>query len=128
MDTSAFLAVLDADDANHAATKATWEQLVRDGGDLVCTSYVLVESFALIQNRLGVDAVRAFHESVVPFLYIEWIDAHRHASSVAALLTAARRNLSLVDCSSFDAMRRLGITTVFTFDHHFAEQGFACIP
>ncbi len=47
---------------------------------------------------------------------------------MATLLIAARRQLSLVDCASFDAMRRLGITTVFTFDKHFAEQGFAQVP
>jgi len=39
-------------------------------------------------------------------------------------LTAARRQLSLVDCISFEVMRRRGIKTAFTFDDHFAEQGF----
>jgi predicted nucleic acid-binding protein len=39
-----------------------------------------------------------------------------------------RRNLSFVDCSSFDTIQRLIIDKVFTFDGHFAEQGFAVIP
>ncbi|MDP2857839.1 MAG: VapC toxin family PIN domain ribonuclease, partial [Bacillota bacterium] len=46
----------------------------------------------------------------------------------AALLTAGRRNLSLVDCVSFDVMRRLGMEKAFAFDAHFAEQGFQCMP
>ena len=40
------------------------------------------------------------------------------------MLTAARRRLSLVDCVSFDVMRRLGLNRVFCFDQHFEEQGF----
>ncbi len=94
----------------------------------MCTSYVLVEAFALIQHRLGIGAVRAFQETIVPLLQVEWIDAPLHQRAVAALLTAGRRQLSLVDCASFEAMRSLGITTAFTFDRHFAEQGFSCLP
>jgi len=128
IDTSALLAVLDADDQNHPMAKQAWENLVANESDLVCTNYVLVETFALVQSRLGLEAVRTFQEDIVPLLRIEWIDAQSHASGVAALLIAARRQLSLVDCASFDAMRRLGITTAFTFDRHFAEQGFNKIP
>jgi uncharacterized protein len=43
------------------------------------------------------------------------------------VLAAARRNLSLVDCVSFELMRRLGIRRVFCFDPHFAEQGFELV-
>jgi predicted nucleic acid-binding protein len=128
VDTSALLAVLDADDQNHAAAKMSWESLISSGTDLVCTNYVLVETFALVQNRLGMEAVRTLQEDIVPLLQIEWIDAQSHNHGVAALLTAARRQLSLVDCASFDAMRRLGITTAFAFDRHFAEQGFSHTP
>jgi len=128
IDTSALLAVLDADDLNHPPAKQAWENLVANEDDLVCTNYVLVETFALVQSRLGMEAVRTLQEDIVPLLRIEWLEAQSHASSVAALLIAARRQLSLVDCASFDAMRRLGITTVFTFDRHFTEQGFSQIP
>jgi uncharacterized protein len=124
VDTSALLAVLDADDQQHAFARRAWEELVTREEDLVCTNYILVETFALVQHRLGVEAVRTLQEDIVPVLHIEWMDAQSHNTSVAALLTAARRHLSLVDCASFDAMRRLGISTAFTFDRHFDEQGF----
>jgi predicted nucleic acid-binding protein len=41
---------------------------------------------------------------------------------------AGQRDLSLVDFVSFELMRREGIRTAFTFDRHFAEQGFECVP
>ena len=128
VDTSALLAVLDADDQNHGRAKIAWEGLIADEVDLICTSTVLVETFALLQSRLGLAAVRAFQATVVPLLQVAWIEAQSHQRSVSALLIAGRRQLSLVDCASFDAMRTSGLTTVFAFDHHFTEQGFTCLP
>jgi len=127
-DTSALFAVLDANDQNHERARQTWTDLVTQAVDLVCTNYVLVETFALVQHRLGMEAVRALQEDIVPVLRLEWVDASAHYASVTALLVAARRQLSLVDCASFDTMRRLGIQAAFTFDQHFAEQGFECVP
>lgn len=128
VDTSALLAVLDADDQNHTAATAVWKEFVTTETDLVCTNYIILEAFAVIQNRLGMGAIRTFHDDLLPLLKIEWIDAQQHARSVAALLIAGRRQLSLVDCSSFETMRSLGINESFTFDRHFAEQGFRCTP
>lgn len=128
VDTSAFYAILDADDQNHEQARRAWNDLVTQEADLVCTNYVLVETFALVQHRLGIEAVRALQEDILPVLRVEWVDESVHEASTAALLIAARRQLSLVDCTSFETMRRLGIKTAFTFDRHFAEQGFDNIP
>ncbi|MGA1824098.1 MAG: type II toxin-antitoxin system VapC family toxin [bacterium] len=128
IDTSAFLAILDADDENHFEAKQQWEALIFEEHTLFCTSYILVESFALIQHRLGLRAVRTFHEDIVPLLIIEWVDESIHREGVTGMLAAGRKKLSLVDCVSFDVMRSLGIKSAFAFDRHFKEQGFTIIP
>ncbi|HHW41609.1 MAG TPA: PIN domain-containing protein [Syntrophomonadaceae bacterium] len=124
VDSSAFLAVLDADDENHPLARQVWEKILNAGAFLITTSYVLVETYAVVQRRLGMDALRTFHEDIVPLLQIEWVGEELHERGADAVLTANRRNLSLVDCTSFAAVRRLGIKQVFAFDRHFAEQGF----
>jgi uncharacterized protein len=124
IDTSALLAVLDADDANHLAAEEAWRGLLDRDALLLCTNYVLLETFALVQHRLGLEALAAFQNDLVPVLKIHWVDAAVHGTAVAALLTAQRRKLSLVDCVSFEIARRLGVKTTFAFDRHFAEQGF----
>jgi predicted nucleic acid-binding protein len=128
IDTSAFYAVLDRDDAHHLRAKTSWEVLLTSGAAVVTTNYVLVETLALLQYRLGVGAVRAFQEDIRPLLRVDWIDAALHEAAVAGVLSAGRRKLSLVDCSSFAVMRRLGVREAFAFDPHFAEQGFSCLP
>ncbi len=62
VDTSAFLALLDADSAENGAVRTAWETLLDSGEALWCTNYVLVETSALIQRRLGLEALRAFVE------------------------------------------------------------------
>lgn len=102
-DTSAFLALLDADDAEHERAKKAWENLITNEELMICiTNYVLVETFTLIQRRLGIEAVRAFQEDVYPLLNVEWINESDHRAGVAVVLTASRRRLSLVDCVSFE--------------------------
>jgi predicted nucleic acid-binding protein len=128
VDTSALLAVLDADDAQHARASRVWSDLVGSDEDLLTTSYVLVETFALVQARLGLGATRLLNDDVVPILRVTWVDEGLHRAAMTALLTAQRRELSLVDCVSFEAMRRLGAERAFAFDRHFRHQGFALIP
>jgi predicted nucleic acid-binding protein len=128
VDTSAFYAVLSADDQNHSAAHPLWVDILERKEEMVCTNYILVETLSLLQRRLGIESVRAFQEDVFPFLNVEWLGEGPHLAAVAAMLTAGRRQLSLVDCASFEAMRRLGLTTAFAFDPHFTEQGFHCIP
>ncbi len=128
IDTSAFYAVFDGDDDNHQKALKIWNNVLSDENTIITSNYVLVESFALIQHRLGLEAMRGFHEDVLPLISIEWVDETAHRSAVSALLAASRRKLSLVDCVSFEIMRALGIKTVFAFDPHFSEQGFRRIP
>jgi len=128
VDTSALYAVLDRDDAHHDAARAAWERLVRGSAALLTSNYVLLETSALTQHRLGVAAVRAFHQDVAPILRVEWVTESQHRAAVEALMTAARKRLSLVDCVSFQLMREGGVRQAFCFDRHFQEQGFGTIP
>lgn len=128
VDTSAFLSILDADDDHHEKARKTWIELVSSGANLVSTNYALVEAFALVQNRLGTKAVAAFVDDILPIVNIEWIDEDIHKIAVAALRTVSRRGPSFVDCVSFETMRKNGLKTAFTFDSHFLEQDFKCIP
>jgi predicted nucleic acid-binding protein len=126
VDTSAFYAVMDAADDMHPQAKAEWQRLL--SVELCTTNYVLVEIQALLRRRIGLDAVRLLTADITPVLRILWIDSSAHDSAAQLVLTAARRDLSFVDCVSFQAMRSHGIHDAFCFDPHFSEQGFQVLP
>ena len=128
VDTSAFYALLDADDGNHGPSASTWSAMMNPDEHVVTTNYVLVETFALLQSRLGLKAVREFQEDVIPVLRIEFVTPEMHRLGIVALLAASRRGLSLVDCVSFEMMRESGIKSAFAFDSHFREYGFTAVP
>lgn len=124
VDTSAICAILDRNDANHESAKTSWSTLLDSGHPLFTTNYVVVESCALAQSRLGLDAVRVIQEDLLPVMKIVWVDEATHSLAMTALLAAQRRKLSLVDCASFAVMRMKGSQVAFAFDQHFAEERF----
>lgn len=128
IDTAAFLAVLNANDHFHLFAKQSWEEMLTSDSTLFSSNYVILETTALLQHRFGVEAVRLFESDILPIIEIVWVEGTVHKQGMSALLAANRRNLSLVDCTSFEIMRQTGLDTVFTFDPHFREQGFSVIP
>lgn len=128
VDTTAFYALVDSIDANHQAAVALWTAWGEQYHRYITSNYVLLESFSLIQRRHGLALARYFYDRIAPACDVEWITSQIHQTAVNSLLVAHRRQLSLVDCTSFTLMRALGLQQVFTFDQHFAEQGFTCVP
>src|SRR5437016_9571606 len=97
VDTSAIYAILDRDDENHTDARDHWVRLLETPSILVTTNYVLVECCALAQNRLGIAAVRAIHDDILPVLTVVWMNENLHRLASTALLAAGGRKLSLVD-------------------------------
>ena len=124
VDTSALLAVLDRSDERHLSAKRAWEEMLGGDTTLVCHNYVLVETSAVLARRIGMEAVGLFERDVVPVLRLVWVTREIHEASAGAHLAARRRTLSLVDCVSFEVMRRTGVRTAFAFDPHFEEFGY----
>ncbi len=128
VDTSAVLAFLDADQPRHSEVVMAWDLAIAEERVMFTSNYVLVETFALVQRRLGLDALRGLANVLVPLMTPLWIDEELHSAAVAALFVAARRRLSFVDCTSFELMRRNGLREALALDEDFARQGFDLLP
>lgn len=127
VDTSALYALMDRDDRNHASAARFWSEL--DAAEPLLThSYVLVETAALVQRRLGVDALRVLVDELTLPISTVFVDRTVHDAAVSGVLAAHKRQLSLVDMVSFELMRRAGVRAAFAFDEHFAQFGFDVQP
>lgn len=116
-----------ADDRKHAAARAAFEELAASEAALISSSYVLVETYALLQRRIGVDAVTAMKERLAPLVEITWVGRSLHDAGLDRLVDAGRKKLSLVDCVSFEIMKRRHIDRAFAYDRHFEGEGFALV-
>jgi predicted nucleic acid-binding protein len=128
IDTAAFLALLDTNDIYHERATKKWITLLDAGLVCVTNNYIVLESVAVIQKRLGLQAVQELDENILEHVQIEWVDEAQHAQALATVPVTNRRKLSLVDCTAFQTMRHRGIETAFTFDNHFQEEGFSVTP
>lgn len=123
VDTSAVLAFLSADDSNHAAAQAAFQRVAAEGAGLVTSSYVLVELYALVGRRLGLDAAKEVRDALEPLVEVVWVDAALHARGLELWLSRNRRQLSLVDCVSFLVVREERLDGAVAFDDHFRQEG-----
>jgi predicted nucleic acid-binding protein len=126
VDSPAVFALVDENDDNHSLAARRLLRLISEGAEMVISNYVIVETCALLQRRIGMNAVPTFREDVLPQLITAWVTQLQHEIALASLILADRRKLSLVDCVSFEVMRDAGIRTAFAFDRHFVEEGFDC--
>lgn len=124
VDTSGFYAFLDQTDRFHKVSK---ELFLRSGGEewqLFTSSLVVHESWALIQARLGWDAVEDFLSSLLPLCEVVWVDASIYSLGAARARQARERRLSLTDCVSFEVMQARHCREAIADDEHFEKLGF----
>jgi predicted nucleic acid-binding protein len=126
-DTSALLALLNAQDVNYPAAERAFCSLRARRAGLITTSYVLVETYGLLGRRLGLEAVRAFREEFSPLIEVVWVDETLHQAGLDLVLSRRKRGLSLADAVSFVVMRQRNLEEAFAFDPDFQQEGFLAV-
>jgi predicted nucleic acid-binding protein len=123
VDTSGFYAELDGSDPCHLPTREAFAQAQAGEWGLITTNYVVHESWAVIQARLGWEAVNAWRDRLIPLCEVAWVTRELHDLGEARCRQARQRGLSLTDCVSLEIMRRRMIREAIAFDEHFAREG-----
>ena len=117
VDTSAWYAAADRGDRSNSRAK----RVLSAGEALVTTDHVLVESWLLLNHRLGRDAAERFwHGLRQGVATLEPVTAADLEAAWSIRDAFPDQRFSLVDRTSFAVMLRLGIARVATFDDDFA--------
>ena len=124
VDTSGFYALLDRTDPLHSRCVDAFRRSETEAWSLLTTNYVVHETWALLQARLGWEAVDAWHDRILPLCQVLWVDERAHSLGEARCRQARERRLSLTDCISIELMRRRGIRAFIGQDEHLAREGF----
>jgi uncharacterized protein len=122
-DTSGFYAALDRTDPFHTEAARCFRQAQAEGWRLETTNYVVHETWALVQNRLGWDGVDAFLDGLLPLCEMKWVEESVYRAAAVRCRRERKRLLSLTDCISFELMGRQGLTEAIAQDAHFSREG-----
>lgn len=136
VDTGAFFALSDVKDTHHRRA-SEYTRRVEKQAHFVTSSYVVIEAWLLIRNKLGYRAALDFLVRVRGgAAQIRQVTDTDLTKAMEIMTTYADQEFSLVDAVSFVLMERLEIDTSFTFDAHFRiyrygakrERAFTVVP
>jgi predicted nucleic acid-binding protein len=120
-DSSAILALLDADDADHSRAVAVAREIASGRRPSFITNYIEAETHALLLRKLGRSIAREWLLTgglpVVAALPAE----EQHAREILARHTD--KDWTLCDAISFAVLDARQVARAFTFDHHFRQYG-----
>ncbi len=123
LDASAIYALADKADPNHDTAYRKFDLALESGETFLVHNYILLESVALLQARLGLPAAILFLKDARSF-EVEWVDPDLHEEAVKELERIGKKRISLVDCTSFVVMRKKGVEKALAFDPDFQGRGF----
>lgn len=129
VDTSGLYALVDKNDASHAAASKAVGEILRNGRRLVVSDYVIDESVTLAKARGGALVAGRVLDLVERSqgIRIEWIGPDRFNATRAFFRKHIDHAYSFTDCSSFVVMRELGLDQALTTDRHFPEAGMKAL-
>lgn len=122
VDSSAFFALLDADDINHESAHVIFKLLADEARELLTTNLLVAEVYTLTQSRLGRNAavawINALPGSEVALIFAT---AGHHDQAMELLNRYDDKTFSYADAVSFVIAEQEGVGAAFSYDHHFAQ-------
>jgi predicted nucleic acid-binding protein len=130
VDTSAFVALRNGSEAEHARARETLAGLIEERAALFTSNYVFAETYTALLVRVGraeaIEWGRRFRAgTAIELVRLEpeveeeaWEILERHGD----------KRWSYVDATSFALLERHGGEEAFAFDAHFAQRGLRVLP
>ena len=127
-DTSAYVALADAGDAQHAVARSIAARLGSERWNSFTTNFIVAEVHGLVIARRSRDeAARVLREIDESATTIVRVSAGDERRAREIIYQYQEKDFSLTDAISFAVMERLGIGYAFTFDRHLVQYGFALV-
>jgi predicted nucleic acid-binding protein len=120
-DSSAILALLDADDADHERAVAIARQIASERLPSFITNYIEVEAHALLLRKLGRALAREWLFTGGLPVIRALVEEEGRAREIIA--RHSDKDWSLCDAISFAVLDARRIRRAFTFDRHFLQYG-----
>jgi len=130
VDTSAFVALRNAAEAEHERARAALSALLAEGAALFTSNYVFAETYTALMVRVGrseaVEWGRRFRAGGA--IELVRLDQDVESDAWEILERHDDKRWSYVDATSFALIERDGGGEAFAFDAHFSQRGLRVWP
>lgn len=130
VDTSAFLALRNAAEAEHERAREALASLLGEGVALFTSNYVFAETYTALLVRVGrseaIEWGRRFRASEA--IELVRLEADVEAAAWEILESHDDKRWSYVDATSFALIERDGGNEALAFDSHFVQRGLRVLP
>jgi predicted nucleic acid-binding protein len=130
VDTSAFVALRNASEAEHERARAALSALLAEGAALFTSNYVFAETYTALMVRVGraeaIEWGRRFRASCA--IELVRLDEEVEGNAWEILERHGDKLWSYVDATSFALIERDGGGEAFAFDAHFEQRGLRVHP
>jgi uncharacterized protein len=120
-DSSAILALLDADDDDHAHAVAVAREIASEARPSFVTNYIEAEAHALLLRKLGRAIARQW--LLTGGLPVMRVLPAEEQKAREILARHTDKDWTLCDAISFAVLDTRRVDRAFTFDHHFRQYG-----
>ena len=129
LDTSGWIALLNATEPYHQPANDLWLELGQRGYRIVVTDWIIAETGNGLarthaRNQFA-DSINAIWQS--PTVDVVIVDRSLITRAIDRYRRLSDKSWGLVDCASFAVMEDRAITEEFTSDHDFQQAGFKCL-
>jgi predicted nucleic acid-binding protein len=130
IDTSAFVALRNASEAEHESARSALRGLIAEGAALLTSNYVFAETYTALMVRVGRDEAIAWGRRFLGSGAIDLVHLDRPTEERAweILERHEDKRWSYVDATSFALIERDGVGEAFAFDAHFSQRGLRVLP
>ncbi|HXR29764.1 MAG TPA: PIN domain-containing protein [Solirubrobacterales bacterium] len=130
IDTSAFVALRNASEAEHEAARRALAELISEGVALFTSNYVFAETYTALMVRVGRDEAIEWGRRFLAGGAIDLVHLDRPTEERAweILEHHEDKRWSYVDATSFALIERDRGADAFAFDTHFAQRGLNVLP
>jgi predicted nucleic acid-binding protein len=130
IDTSAFVALRNPAEREHADARSTLALLLAEHARLFTSNLVFAETYTALLVRVGrgeaIEWGRRFRAGSA--IELVRVDESIEDDAWALLESHPDKNWSYVDATSFALMTREGTNVAFALDRHFTQRGLSTLP
>lgn len=133
IDSSAWVAIIDARDPNHGKAREFFEYLLERDAKLVTNNYVIDQTLEELKQRFNIDLAMKFmkiiEESIITInLRMDWISRRIRRAAINNFLRSTNSELTLFHFYVKETVKRKKVDILFSFDHRLSEFEIPVMP